>query len=69
MSDDSEKIRKLMETAFTEAFQLQIGTLFKVYLTNAPQVEKQREFTKKGIDNAVAGYRLALEAVEKWEKE
>jgi hypothetical protein len=65
--NDSERIRRLMMAAFEEAFQLQIGHLYKTYLANAVSIgEQQRVHTKKGIENAIAAYRLALEAIEQW---
>jgi hypothetical protein len=67
MSDDQDQLKRLMRQAVEEAFQLQIGHLYKIYLTNAPTVDNQREYTRKGIENAIAAYRLALAVIEEWE--
>jgi hypothetical protein len=72
MSDpeiEPDRIKRLMRQAFEEAFQLQIGSLYKVYLANISSVDKdkQRAATAKGIGHAIAAYRLALEAIEAWE--
>jgi hypothetical protein len=64
---DTEKIRRLMERGFDSAFTAQIGQLYKVYTTNAPSVEKQREYTRKGIENAIVAYRIGISAIEAWE--
>jgi hypothetical protein len=64
--DDVEGIRILMRRAFEQAFSQQIMALFKVYTTNAPTVKDQQEFTRRGIENAVAAYRLAMTAVDEW---
>jgi len=65
--EDSQKIRRLMKRGFDSAFVAQIGLLFKVYGQNIPNVEKQRELTKKGMENAIVAYRIGMEAVDNWE--
>lgn len=65
--EDSQKIRRMMERGFESAFTQQIGQLYKVYIGNAPTVEKQREYTKKGMENAIAAYRIGISAIEGWE--
>ena len=62
-----EQIKRMMERAFEQAFQAQIGKLYSVYIGNASSVEEQRSYTKKGIENAIAAYRIAIEAVNSWE--
>lgn len=64
--NSTEDIKALMLNAFDQAFVAQIAQLYKVYNQNAPTVEEQREYTKRGIENAVASYRLAVEAVNGW---
>jgi hypothetical protein len=66
---ESDRIKRLMRQAFEEAFQLQIGSLYKVYLANISSVDKdkQRQATAKGVRNAIDAYRLALAAIEEWE--
>jgi hypothetical protein len=66
MTEEDEQIKRMMERAFGRAFEAQIGQLFKVYLTN-PDPEKQREYTARGIENAVAAYRLSVSVVAAWE--
>jgi hypothetical protein len=66
-SEDTKQIRRMMYRAFDSAFTQQIGQLYKVYIGNAPSVEEQRAYTKKGIDNAVAAYRVGISAVNSWE--
>lgn len=68
MSKDSdEHIRRMMQAAFDDAFKMQIGLLFKTYLSNVTSVgDKQREFTRNGVNNAIAAYRLATDAVKEW---
>jgi hypothetical protein len=66
-SDATEDIKALMLNAFDQAFQAQIGSLYKVYLQNMTFVSDQQEFTKSGIKNAIAAYRLAIEAVNSWD--
>lgn len=63
---DTDGIRLLMQRAFEQAFATQIGNLYRVYITNAPTVEAQRKATARGIESAVAAYRLAVEAVASW---
>jgi hypothetical protein len=55
-----------MQRAFEQAFATQIGNLYRVYVTNAPSVETQRKATARGIESAVAAYRLGVEAVANW---
>ena len=64
--DDDEEVRRKMERGFDQAFQQQIASLFKVYTQNAPSVEQQRAYTKTGMENAIAAWRVAMEAVEGW---
>ena len=64
--DDDEEVRRKMERGFDQAFQQQIASLFKVYTQNAPSVEQQRAYTKTGMENAIAAWRIAMEAVEGW---
>jgi hypothetical protein len=65
--NSTEDIKALMLNAFDQAFQAQIGSLYKIYLQNMAAVSEQQEFTKKGIKNAIAAYRLAIEAVNSWD--
>lgn len=67
MNPATEDIKVLMLNAFDQAFQAQIGSLYKIYLQNMAAVSEQQEFTKKGIKNAIAAYRLAIEAVNSWD--
>jgi hypothetical protein len=67
IASDIEEIRALMMTGFEQAFIAQIGQLYKVYMANVPTVKEQQEYTKRGIEAAVAAYRLAMSAVEDWE--
>jgi hypothetical protein len=64
---DKDKIRDLMLQGFEAAFVAQIGNLFKVYTTNVVSVQDQHIYTKKGIENAVSAYRLAVKAVNEWD--
>ena len=65
--DEHEHLQRIMRRAFENAFQAQIGKLYSVYIGNAPSVEQQQSYTKKGIENAIAAYRLAMAAVEAWD--
>jgi hypothetical protein len=66
--DWTEHVRRMMRRGFDQAFLQQIMHLYQIYLTNIATVgDKQREYTKTGIENAVKAYRLAREAVEEWE--
>ena len=67
ITDQDEHIRRLMERAFEQAFQQQIMRLFEVYVTNQSSVPNQKEYTAKGITNAINAYRLALSTVDEWE--
>lgn len=66
MSD--EEIKGLMYDAFERAFQEQLGQLYKVYMSNVGSAD-QAVRTKKGIENAVEAYRLAVAAVDSWSSE
>jgi len=65
--DPNTKIKRMMERAFDQAFQAQIAHLFQIFITNQGSVASQKEYTKKGIDNAIDAYRLAQAAVADWE--
>ena len=67
MSPQDEHIKRMMERAFEQAFQAQIVSLYSVYTVNSSSVDAQRSYTKKGIENAVASYRLAIAAVDAWD--
>lgn len=67
MADDVEQIKVLMTKGFEQAFMAAIANLFMVYSANVSVTEGQAERTKKGIENAVEAYRLAIMAVEEWE--
>lgn len=67
MTEDDEATRALMYAAFEQAFQVQLGQLYKVYLSNVASSLDQAVRTKKGIDQAVEAYRLAIAAVDSWE--
>ena len=67
MSPQDEQIKRMMERAFEQAFQAQIGKLYSIYIGNKGSVPEQQSYTKKGIDNAIAGYRLAITAVDAWD--
>ena len=69
MNDESEneKIRRLMRAAFDDAFKAQIGPSLQDLSGQHHQrsVRSNNRRTSTGIENAIAGYRLALEAVER----
>ena len=67
MTKEDEHIKRMMERAFEQAFQAQIAHLYSVYVGNKSSVPEQRSYTKKGIENAIAAYRLAIAAVDAWE--
>jgi hypothetical protein len=67
MADDVEQIKVLMTKGFEEAFMKSIVNLFGVYSANVGVTEGQAERTKKGIENSVEAYRLAMEAVNSWD--
>jgi hypothetical protein len=67
MNPDVAEIKIMMMDAFSQAFMAQIGQLYKVYNQNAPSVEEQRAYTRRGIDNAIASYRIAVGAVNDWQ--
>ena len=60
---EDDQIRLLMRVAFDDAFKAQIMALYRTYLTNTAGggIDEQRVRTRTGIENAIAGYRLALE--------
>jgi hypothetical protein len=65
--NQNEQIKRMMERAFDSAFQQQLGGLYKTFIANVTGgVKDQKEYTKTGIENAIAAYRLAMEAVENW---
>jgi hypothetical protein len=66
--DQDVHIKRMMERAFEQAFQQQIMHLFQVFVTNQGTIAQQKEYTKKGIDNAIEAYRLAIAAVDEWEE-
>lgn len=68
-ADQDEQIKRMMERAFEQAFQAQIAHLFQIYTTNQGGVANQKEYTRKGINNAVDAYRLAVAAVDEWASE
>jgi hypothetical protein len=57
-----------MITAIELAFQAQLGHLYEIYVTNASSVKNQQEFTKAGVENAIAAYDLAMKAIEEWNR-
>jgi hypothetical protein len=63
----NDKIRRMMGRAFDQAFQAQIAHLFQIFITNQGSVASQKEYTKKGIENAINAYRLAQSAMADWE--
>ena len=65
--EEDAEIRRMMGRGFDQAFQQQIASLYKVYVGNAPSVEKQRQYTKTGIENAVAAWRIAASVADAWE--
>lgn len=67
MADDVEEIKSLMKNAFDQAFMRAIEQLFMIYSANAAVTSGQAERTKRGIENAIAAYRLAIDAVNSWE--
>jgi hypothetical protein len=69
VKEKDQHIQRLMRAAFEDAFKLQMGLLYKTYLSNVASVgeDKQGEFTHRGIDNAIEAYRRAMTAVDKWE--
>ncbi len=64
--NDDDYIRGLMFKGFEQAFMASIQQLFMVYSAGASD-PNQAERSKKGIANAVAAFRLAIEAVKNWE--
>ena len=66
LQDQDEQIRRMMDRAFEQAFQAQIAHLYQIYITNKGSVESQNEYTKRGIENAVEAYRMAMKAVDEW---
>jgi len=64
---DDDEVRQVMRDAFEQAFQAQLGQLYKVYLTNSLSVANQAENTKRGIELAIESYKLAIAAVDAWE--
>jgi hypothetical protein len=64
---DDETIKGLMYRAFERAFEQQIMLIYKTYLANVTTVPEQKAYAKKGIENAIAGYRLAISSVDSWE--
>ena len=67
INPDTVDIKALMMSAFDQAFMTQIAKLYQVYNQNAPSIEQQREFTRKGIENAIELYRLAIQVVNDWQ--
>jgi hypothetical protein len=66
MSEDD--IKQLMNEAFAQAFQAQLGQLYKVYISNALSTPEQaQQNAKRGIEGAVKAYKLAIAAVNSWE--
>ena len=60
-------IKRLMEGAVNDAFQEQIGHIYKIYLANVTHPDKQKN-AQAGIANAIAAYRLAMSAVDAWQE-
>ena len=63
----SYPIKRLMEAAINDAFQQQVGHIYKIYLGNATHPDKQKN-AAAGITNAIEAYRLAMAAVDAWEE-
>jgi hypothetical protein len=67
MTDQDEHIKRLMRSALDDAFKLQIGHLYKLWLSNPAELDVQRGRTAKGAQNAIDVYRTAISVVENWE--
>jgi hypothetical protein len=67
---EKDDIKLLMYTAFEQAFQAQLGQLYKVYISNAlSSPATARTSARNGIEGAVAAYKIALDAVGSWDAE
>lgn len=66
MTAEDEHIKRMMERAFEQAFQAQIAHLYSIYIGNKGSVPEQQSYTKRGIDNAIEAYLLAMAAVKDW---
>jgi hypothetical protein len=64
--DGNFQLKRMMERAFEQAFQQHLGHLFNVYVTGMTTNPQQKEFSKKGIENAIEAYWDAMTAVEQW---
>jgi hypothetical protein len=65
--DQTERIRLLMKAALDDAFKLQLGKLYQVWLSNPGDMETARTRAATGADNAIRTYRIAIGALEAWE--
>ena len=66
MPDDTSRLRTLMVAAADQAFVLQMGHLYQVYLSNPNGGLKQRPATAKGIERSIEAYRVLMSAIESW---
>jgi hypothetical protein len=67
MIDQDKVIKGLIRTALDDAFRLQVGHLYKTWLTNPGEMDAARIRAAKGLDTAIAAYRVAIDALETWE--
>ena len=63
---ETERIRLLMHQALDDAFKLQIGKLYAIWLSNPADLDPARGRAAVGADNAISTYRAAIAAIEKW---
>lgn len=66
MKEDDEHIRRLMRTALDDSFKLQIGLLYKVWMTQ-PSDKNAQSRAGVGVGHAIDGYRKGVKAIESWE--
>jgi hypothetical protein len=64
MSDQDEQIKRLIRDALSDAFKLQVATLYKIWLSNPSDLEAARTRAAKGLDTAIKTYRIAVDALE-----
>ena len=62
-----EKIKLLMRQGIDDAFKLQVAHLYKTWLSNPADLEDAQLRASVGAKNAIDTYRIAMEAIDKWE--
>jgi len=66
MIEQDEHIRRLIRAALDDAFKLQIGLLYKVWLTQPGDTAAQGR-AAIGVGHAIKAYQKAVIAIDAWE--